>query len=308
MKSSLRDHLKKFTPFLWLSPFLLVFAVFLAYPMVYSFLISLRKVTWQTDLNAVFSDMRWVGFANYRELLTRADFWWSLIATFLYMLLTIPTGIFLSLVLATLLTENLPGSRFFRSAIFLPNILDMLVIGLVWKLIYSPDGLLDEVLMKAGIEYFHTKGFLGNPLTALAAVALAMVLKGCGFGMVLFMTAMKNISPNIFEAADLDGMTWWQKFRYIRVPLVKPVILFLTITGILGCLNAFTEFFIMTEGNPVMLFAGETVGATRVSGYLLFTRFTEMNYGSAAALSYFLLIFALIVSYINWRFLRDKSV
>jgi ABC-type sugar transport system permease subunit len=308
MEKGARWKLRRFTPFLWLTPFLAVFAVFIAYPMAYSFLISLKKVTWQTNLYEVFSDMRWVGLQNYRELLTRADFWWSLIATFLYMLLTIPLGIFLSLLLATLLSENLPGSRFFRSALFLPNILDMLVIGLVWKLIYSPDGLLDRAFMKLGIEYFHAKGFLGDAHTALAAVAIAMVFKGCGFGMVLFMTALKNISPNIFEAADLDGLTWWQKFIYIRVPLVKPVILFLTITGILNCLNAFTEFFIMTEGNPVTLFAGETVGATRVSGYLLYTRFTEMNYGSAAAMSYFLLIFALLVSYLNWRFLRERTV
>jgi len=300
-------RMRRFAPYLWLTPFLAVFAVFLAYPMAYSFIISLKKVTWQTNLYEVFSDMRWVGLQNYRELLTRADFWWSLVATFLYMLLTIPLGIFLSLLLATLLSENLPGSRFFRSALFLPNILDMLVIGLVWKLIYSPDGLLDTAFMKMGVEYFHAKGFLGDAHTALAAVAIAMVFKGCGFGMVLFMTALKNISPNIFEAADLDGLTWWQKFIYIRVPLVKPVILFLTVTGILGCLNAFTEFYIMTEGNPVTLFANETVGATRVSGYLLYTRFTEMNYGSAAAMSYFLLIFALLVSYLNWRFLRERT-
>lgn len=298
---------KRLWPYVLIFPFMLVFVVFLGYPMVYSFYISLHKVTWQTDLYRVFSDLTWAGWENYRELVVRADFWWSLMATFFYMLLTIPTGIFVSLLLATILSENLPGTRFFRSALFLPNILDMLVIGLVWKLIYSPDGLLDSLFMKVGIQYFHAKGFLGDAHTALAAVAFAMVLKGCGFGMVLFLTAMKNISPNIFEAADLDGLTWWQKFRYIRVPLVKPVILFLTVTGIIGSLNAFTEFFVMTEGNPVTVFAGQTVGATRVSGFLLFNRFTEMKYGSAAALSYFLLIFALIVSYINWRFLRENA-
>lgn len=298
---------KKLLPYVLLFPFLLVFIVFLGYPMVYSFFISLHKVTWQTDLYRVFSDLAWAGADNYRELIVRADFWWSLIATFFYMLLTIPTGIFISLLLATILSENLPGTRFFRSALFLPNILDMLVIGLVWKLIYSPDGLLDALFMKIGINYFHAKGFLGDAHTALAAVAFAMVLKGCGFGMVLFLTAMKNISPNIFEAADLDGLTWWQKFRYIRVPLVKPVILFLAVTGIIGSLNAFTEFFVMTEGNPVTVFAGQTVGATRVSGFLLFNRFSEMKYGSAAALSYFLLVFALIVSYVNWRFLRETT-
>lgn len=298
---------KNLASYFFLFPFMLVFLVFLGYPMVYSFSISLHKVTWQSDLYRVFSDLAWAGWDNYRELLVRADFWWSLIVTFFYMLLTIPTGIFVSLLLATILSENLPGAKFFRSALFLPYILDMLVIGLVWKLIYSPDGLLDSLFMKIGVDFFHAKGFLGDAHTALAAVAFAMVLKGCGFGMVLFLTAMKNISPNIFEAADIDGLTWWQKFRYIRVPLVKPVILFLVVTGIIGSLNAFTEFFIMTEGNPVTVFAGQTVGATRVSGFLLFNRFTEMKYGSAAALSYFLLVFALIVSYLNWRFLKEAD-
>jgi ABC-type sugar transport system permease subunit len=200
----------------------------------------------------------------------------------------------------------LKGARFFRSAFFLPNVLDMLVIGLIWKLIYSPEGLLDYLFGKIGITYFHESGFLGDAKFALVAVAVAMTLKGAGFGMILFLTALQNISENIFEAADIDGLSWWQKFRYIQVPLVKPIILFLVITGIMMSLNAFTEFYIMTEGNPVSTIIGHTVGVTKITGYYLFTKFTELKYGYSSAMSYFLLVFALIISYINFKMLKSN--
>ncbi|RME93296.1 MAG: sugar ABC transporter permease [Candidatus Hydrogenedentota bacterium] len=291
----------------YLLPFLTVFGIFLAFPVVYSIWISLHKVTLTTNLYHVFSDMKFAGLANYKEIWNNVEFWWSLIVTILYMILTIPTGIFLSMILAVLLNQKIKWASFFQSAYFLPNILDMLVIGLIWKFMYSPDGLFDTFFMKIGIDFFHETGFLGNPWTALPAIAMAMVLKGAGFGMVLFLTALKNISPNIFEAADLDGLTWWQKFRYIQAPLLKPIVLFLAITGTMACLNAFTEFYIMTEGRPISTFLGETVGVTKITGYYLFEKFTQIKYGYAAAMSYFLFVFALIISYINYRWLREKG-
>lgn len=282
-----------------------IFTIFLAWPVIYSVYISLHEVTLTTDLYNVFSDLKYVGFSNYIDIFRNVEFWWSLVVTVLYMLLTIPAGIFLSLTLAVLLNNRLRGTSFFQSAFFLPNILDMLVIGLIWKFLYSPNGILDHFLMTVGVDFFHETGFLGNPWTALPAIAFAMVLKGAGFGMILFLTALKNISPNIFEAADLDGLNWWQKFRYIQAPLLKPVTLFLIITGTMACLNAFTEFYIMTEGKPVSTFLGETVGVTKITGYYLFQKFTEIRYGYAASMSYFLLIFALLVSYANYRWLRE---
>ena len=292
---------------LYLSPFLLVFGVFLGYPLFYSAYISLHKVTLSTNLFDVFGDMKFVGLANYLSLATDFQFWWSLLVTLLYMAVSIPLSIFVSLLLAVVLSNKLRGATVFRSAFFLPNVLDMLVIGMIWRLIYSPDGLLDTVLRQVGISYFQEAGFLGNPKTALIAVAVAMVIKGAGFGMVLFLTALQNISSNIYEAADIDGMTAWQKFRYITVPLVKPVILFLVVTGTIASLNAFTEFYVMTEGNPVSTVMGQTVGVTKITGYYLFMKFSEMRYGYAAAMSYALLVFALLISYANFKFLRSNA-
>ena len=288
-------------------PFLTVFIVFLGYPIAYSLYISLHKVTLSTNLFNVFSDMTFVGFDNYSNLLSNFEFWWSLVVTVLYMFISIPFGIFLSLFLAVILNNKLKGVYFFRSAFFLPNVLDMLVIGLIWKFIYSPDGLLDHFLGKIGITFFHETGFLGNPKTALLAVAIAMIIKGAGFGMILFLTALNNISQNIYEAADIDGLNWLDKFRYITVPLVKPVILFLTIAGTMASLNAFTEFYIMTEGNPVTTVMDQSVGVTKITGYYLFSKFSEMRYGYSAAISYFLLVFALLVSWFNFKFLKSED-
>jgi multiple sugar transport system permease protein len=292
---------------LYLTPFLCVFAVFLGYPLVYSVYISLHQVTLRTNLFDVFGNMTFVGLGNYLHILQNFEFWWSLVVTLLYMAVSIPLGILVALVLATVLSNKLKGATLFRSAFFMPYVLDMLVIGMIWRLIYSPGGLLDALLGKLGITLFHDTGFLGSPKTALVAVALAMVIKGAGFGMVLFLTAMQNISPNIYEAADIDGLTGLQKFRYLTLPLVKPVILFMTVTGIMASLNAFTEFYIMTEGNPVSTVFGHTVGVTKITGYYLFSKFSEMRYGYSAAMSYFLLAFALMLSWLNFRFLRSDS-
>ena len=142
--------------------------------MAYSFIISLKESHWQTSLYEVFSDMPGSACRTTAGFLTRAVSGGRWLRRSLHAS-DDSARHFLSLLLATLLGRKPAGSRFFRSALFLPNILDMLVIGLVWKLIYSPDGLLDTAFMKMGVEYFHAKGFLGDAHTALAAVAIAMV-------------------------------------------------------------------------------------------------------------------------------------
>lgn len=308
--STRRKLRENIVSYLYLLPFLVVFGVFLGYPIIYSLFLSFHKTSIYSDWYNVFGDMQWCGFGNYVQLLTvDAEFWWSLVVTLLYAALTIPVGIALSLLLAVLLNNKLPGRSFFRSAYFLPNVLDLLVVGIIWVLIYSPRyGLLDFVLNKIGITFFSDTGFLGNPWTALPAIALAMVLKGAGFGMILFLTAIQNISTSVYEAAEVDGASWWDKLRHITIPLVKPIILFMIITGVLASLNAFTEIYAMTNasGGPITQVLGRTVGATKLSGFYLFKTFERGQYGYAAAISYLLLIIAMVISVVNIKFMQEK--
>ena len=285
---------------------MILFVVFLVFPIFYSFYLSFLGAP--TDFSL--ANMKFVGLANYARIITDAQFWASLCVTALYALVNIPAGIIASLGLALLLDNKLFGKSFFRSAFFLPNILDMLVVGVIWALIYAPKfGVLAQISTKFLSEdnFFNSTGLLGSPYTALLAVIFAMTLKGAGFGMVLFLAALQNIPADVYEAADIDGANEWQKFRLITVPLLKPIIFFMVITGVIGSLNAFTEIYAMTAGGPQVVIGGEAVGSTSVAGYYLFKQFDAGNYGYAAAISYIMLIITLGITYIQQKLTAKKA-
>ena len=313
--ASVRNRNETLIAYLFLAPFLVAFVVFLGYPIVYSLYLSFHETTVFTDWFNVFGDMRWTGFGNYSDLLFNDfEFWWSLYRTLIYALLMIPAQIIIGFFLAVLLREKLPGRDFFRGAFFMPHVLDVFVVGTIWVLIYSPNyGLLDVMLTRIGIDFFSSTGVLGNPWTALPAIALALVLKSAGFGMILFLAAMSNIPESVYEAADIDGANFWQKHRHVTFPLVKPIILFLVITGLMGALNAFTEIYAMAatkyaQGGPFIDSFGHTVGVTKVSGFYLYKTFEQGDYGRAAAMSFLLLIVAFTISIMNARLLRSEKV
>ena len=149
------------TALVFLSPFIVIFAIFLAYPLFYSFYLSLHKVT---ALVNVFENLSFVGFQNFIDLLNDGLFRWSLLMTLYYAALIVPLGIAGSLLLAVLLNNKLRLHRLFRTAFFLPYVLDLFVVGIVWTFIYSPHfGVLTRIFEAVGITYFSEQGFLGRP-------------------------------------------------------------------------------------------------------------------------------------------------
>jgi ABC-type sugar transport system permease subunit len=237
-------------------------------------------------------------------------------AMLIYAAIIIPTGIAASLFLALALHPKLGGYRALRSAFFLPHVFDVFIVGTIWLLIYNPAGILSASLAQLshlsvffGGQPVTSVALLDNPWTVLPAIAFAMLLKGMGFGMVLFVTALNNIPDSVFEAADIDGATPRQKLWHVTIPLLKPMILFQAVTGIMGTLNAFTEFYALTNatGGTSIQIMGDTVQVARVSGFHLFRYFNEQQYGHAAAMSFLLLILALIFTVIQFRFLGEKK-
>jgi multiple sugar transport system permease protein len=299
----MRDNL---TSYAFLAPFLAVFAVFLAYPVFYSLYLALHQVP--PDSFDIFGGLRFVGFANFAKLFADTRFWWSVLMTLYYAVLIIPLGIAASLVLALFLNNRLKGVAIYRSAFFMPYVLDMLVVGIVWTLIYSPHvGILVRILESVGITAFSEKGFLGTPGSAMPAVVLTNVLKGAGFGMILYLSAIQNIPRSLYEAAEIDGASGWQRFRSITLPLVKPITFFMIIIGTISALNAFVEVYAMTSGGPNVNVGGRALGATWVTGYYIFdTFYTQFRLGYAAAMSYVLLALTLIVTFLNRRLLRAE--
>lgn len=294
----------------FLGPFLAVFTVFIGIPLVYSIWLSVHRGSIYSDFYNVFGTMRFVGLKNYTDELGDPVFWWSVGLTFIYAILTIVPGMILSLTLALLLNRKGPGFGLMRSGFFLPNVFDVYVVGVIWLLIYNPNGgLVSGFLHLVGADKLASDGVMNNAWLTLPAIALAMILKNAGFGMILFLTSLNNMNDSIFEAADVDGASKWQKLTLITIPLLKPIILFLSVTGTVGTLNAFAEVYAMTDnsGGTSLEIAGRTLQSARISGYHLYRVFDETRYGEAAAISFLLLFVALGVSIINFKFLSTKD-
>jgi len=311
-KVTIRDD---FAALPFLLPFMTVFLVFIGYPLVYSAWISLHRVTLFTDYYDVFGTMEFVGLGNYALILTDPFFLWSVFLTLIYSVLMIAPGIALSLFLALFLNKQTKVAGFMRSGFFLPNVFDIYVVGVIWLLIYNPsDGIISGAMRLLGfgpLTDLADQGLLGNAWTSLPAIALVMVLKNAGFGMILFLIRLNNISESIFEAADVDGASPWQKLIHITVPQLKPTILFLTITGLVGSLNAFAEIFALTDNTGGVSFklgeSGPILKSANISGYHLYKTFDQFNYGQAAAISFMLLFLAIIIGLINWMILGEKK-
>ncbi len=294
----------------FLAPFFAVFLLFIAYPIFYSLWLSVHQVTIFSDFYDIFGTMTYVGLENYAHILTSVQFWWAVGATFIYAVLTIIPGIALSLFLALMLNRRLMGLGVMRSGFFIPHVFDIYVVGIVWLLLYYPgSGLVSRFIAMIGASETARQGVLDNPMLTLPAITFAMVLKNAGFGMILFLVSLNNINPSIIEAADVDGASRRQKLFHVIIPLLRPMILFLVVTGTVGSINAFAEIYAMTNdtgGVPVEVL-GETVQSARTGGYHLFRTFDEGRYGEAAAVSFVFMIFALVISFINFRLLRSSD-
>jgi multiple sugar transport system permease protein len=293
-KAKIKDNLGAY---LLISPFMFVFSVFMVYPIFYALYLSFHVIE---DLYTF--ETRFIGFNHFQHIFKDTEFLWSLLMTFYYAILTVPAGIMLSLLLAVLLRSKLKGATLFRTAYFLPYVLDTLVVAIIWIFLYY---MINQGLQAININWFKGSGILGNPLTAMPAVALAMILKGLGFGMILFLAAINNIPDSVYESAEIDGAGPVSRFFNITLPLVRPIMIFMIIIGFITALNAFAEVYAMTEGGPSVTVGNTTLGATKISGYYLFRKFyVDYKFGYSAAVSYILLFITLIISWINMRIFR----
>lgn len=306
-RATLRDDLRAL-PFI--APFLLLFIVFIAYPLVYSFWISLHRVTLFSDFYDIFGTMQFVGLDNYARILADPVFLWSVLLTGLYAAMLIVPGMALSLALALALNHRRRGYGSLRAGFFLPNVFDIFVVGVIWLLLFNPEGgLATRFLHALGARQVAADGVLNTPWLTLAAIALTMVLKNAGFGMILFLTSLNNISASLFEAAEVDGATKTQTLVHVTLPMLKPIILFLSITGLVGALNAFAEIYALTDnsGGPSIRILGETLQSARISGYHLFSVFSESMYGEAAAISFVLLFLAIGIAFLNFKIIGMRD-
>jgi multiple sugar transport system permease protein len=270
--------------YLFALPYLLFFAIFLLYPLVKGFWMSLH------DWNLLFpSESQFIGLENYSRMLNDPAFWQAFKNTVVFVAVTVPLLLIVSLLLALGVNREIKGRRLLRIAYFSPYILTVSVVGILWEYMYGSQGAIGNYL-----EPLIGTTPLSSATYALGAIILATVWWQTGFFFAILLAARQNVPQELYEAAKLDGARSWRMFRDITLPQMRNSLLFVSITGFIFQFQVFGQPYTMTKGGPV----GST--ATLVF-YLYEVGFSRQQFGFAAAVGYIVLLILVVVSIANYK-------
>jgi multiple sugar transport system permease protein len=275
-------HRQAFWAWVFLAPGLLYFTVFLILPVIASIYISF------TDWD-ILTPPKWVGLANYAELLQNSVIQRSIINTIYYATITIPITIALGLLIALALNRAFFGRTAFRVIYYLPVVISSAATALLWIWIFqSQVGLLNHLLKSIGLP---TQNWLVSPIFAMPVIMWTGIWQSLGWSVIVFLAGLQNISEMYYEAARIDGAGTGQLFRHITWPLLAPTTLFVFVILIIGSLQVFGTVLIMTDGGPLN---STTVIVHQV--YINAFQYLRMGYGSAIGIILFLFILTLALT------------
>ncbi len=282
----------------FLAPALLLYAVFVLWPYAQAIYISLTQWT------GVSANRTFIGLGNYEKLISDPHFRTALTHNIQLLILLPIITLGLALLFATLFTQGgqaVRGAQFYRVVFFFPQVMSVVIIGVLWQYIYNPImGVLNATLNAVGLGSL-TRAWLGDPKTALWAVAAVVVWQAVGFYMVLFIAGMQSIPVSFYEAARLDGATRWNSFWDITLPLLWDNFRVALVYIGIACLDLFTIVAVMTEGRP-------NRASDVVARYMYEVAFTNSQFGYASAIGVALLIMTLILSVFTLRFTQREQL
>ena len=288
-------HKQRLVPYLFVLPAIVLLIVFVYGPAVENIIYSFYA--W----SSMSPDWRFVGFANYGELFANPIFWTALLNNFIYAVISVVFQVAFALGLAAVLQASVFGSglrSFFRTTLFLPSILPVTVVGLLWQLIYQPTiGLIDQLLYSTGLESL-SHVWLGEEHTALIAVVMVSQWQWTGYMMALFMVAIAAIPRDLYEALDMEGASKLQAFRHLTVPGVRESTLIFAVITIFGAFKVFDIVWVMTAGGPNH--ASEVLGT-----HMYRSAFRDDVVGYASAVATVIFFLTISVGYMQLKLQRD---
>jgi multiple sugar transport system permease protein len=288
-----KTNQRALAPWLFLAPGLIMFLIYVIYPIVSSIWLSFY------DWDGL-GQKTWLGTANYVELFADPNFYTSLknnVIWLLLFMLAVPAG----LLIAIFLNQTVTGIRFYKSLFFFPFVISQVVVGLVFSWFYAPNFgllyLLIEKLTGTGIA------FLADPDKVTYALVAAGLWPQIAYCMILYLTGLNNISPDQIEAARLDGAKGWRMLWYVVIPQLRPATFIAVVVTVIGALRSFDIVSVMTDGGPF--------GSSRVLSFYMYEQALSeygyrMGYGAAIAVILFLIMMVFITGFI-WKMVRDEK-
>jgi len=272
-------------------PWILGFAIFMAYPVIASLVYSFTNFS-------ILSPPKWIGAGNYSELLQDEVFYTTLKNTLLYTLGAVPLGTVVAIGLAMLLNTKVRGLALYRAMFFVPSLVPLVALGTLFLWVFNGDyGLLNEAFKAAHVS---PPNWLGDPAWAKWTLIIISVW-GCGQAMIIYLAGLQNVPTTLYEAAELDGAKAWAKTRNVTLPMISPVILFNVIMGIIGALQVFAVPYVMFPGGAP---ARSTYFYT---SYLFDNAFLYQRMGYASAMGWVMFLITLILTLLALK-LSEKHV
>lgn len=318
------------SPYAFLLPAVLVFGTFALYPILRSLYLSFF---WYEFLRP--EQMHWVGLGNYREMLHDERVtawpglvlpkgplaWWQVVCYPLVVLWTtvntpggafwnsirftvmyVPATLVVPLLLAVLVERAGRLSTLFRTLNFIPVVVSVAVVSIIWLWIYHPEYGVVNTLLRMVAGRGAGAAWLSDPQLAMPAIAAMCVWHGLGFNMLLYLVGLQRIPPELAEAARVDGATGWQAFRAVTLPLLKPTIFLIGLLATIGALKVFGQMYIMTGGGP-----GDSTLSMVLYLYNVAFRYGRFRFGYASALAWALAAFIFLVSLVAFRLSRERE-
>lgn len=275
--------------YLFISPWLIIFTIFSIVSLLYAVYLSF------TSYNLLKPPQFW-GLEGYRRVFQEELFLKKALPnTFKYVLIVVPIQTALSLVLAFAMDQKLRFRRLFRTVFYLPSVTSSVVISLIFIWIFAPQGIFNQIM---GLSV----NWLDDPRTAFYVIMGMNIFTTSGTLMLIFLAGLQDISPSIYEAAQIDGANGAQTFFYITIPMLRPVIFFVVTVGVIGCFQVFDQIFVMTAGGPL--------DSTTTITYLIYKwafRDTTIKMGQASALAVVLTLIILAVTVFQRRIIEGSG-
>nr|WP_232295345.1 sugar ABC transporter permease [Parafrankia sp. EUN1f] len=278
-----------------ITPALALFILFLLVPIVLAFALAFTNARLISP-----NPPEFIGFDNFSLLLTDPVFWASVRNTFYFAVVVVPVQAGLALFLAVLVNTKVKGAQFFRTVYFLPVVTSMVVVSLLWRFMYEPDGLINRLLQAITFDRFTPIDWLNEPAWAMPAIMFISVWQGVGFTMIIWLAGLQTIPVELYEASELDGAGRWQQFRFVTWPGLTQTRTFILVTITIAAFSLFTQINLMTQGGPLDSTTTVVFQAVR-SGY------QQLQTGYASAISLVFFVMVLTVSLIQRYLTREKG-
>ncbi len=288
------DRREQLTGWAFIAPALILLGLFMLYPIIWSLWMSFQV---GKGMNLSFG-----GFANIVRLTKDPVFLRALGNTFTFFIIQVPIMITLALLFAVALNDSTLRFRgLFRTAIFLPCVTSLIAYSTLFKSMFAVDGVVNQSLMALHIVNSPIP-WLSDPFWAKVLIILAITWRWTGYNMIFYLAALQNIDRSIYEAARIDGVPAWARFRYLTIPMLKPVILFTTVISTIGTLQLFDEVYNLTAGN-----GGPSDSTLTLSLYIYNLTFKFMpSFGYSATVSWVIVLVVAILSLIQFFIARDR--